>query len=537
MNKLVLTAFLILITLNILGAKRYYYLENGEKITVEKINYEKNRPVFMYNQKPLFLNGEITAKTDTFENLTKLKEITKKNNLIIQKVSCTGSLCYTTIKVPDNLDPFEVSENIYKSGSVKWVQPDWKIKIRTLSISNDTFVNYQWHLPAINVSKGWRYSYGMPYAVIAVLDSGVSIDHEDLMENIIKGKSFAKDPQTGVLPMLDAKGYYNNMVAAHGTSVAGIVGAVTDNWRGVAGVCGKCSVMPVKFFDYTEQYIQVSRVLNAFKWMVDNGASVINNSWGEIDLDDDGNCISIPMDNYRNEAVKYASEYGRNGLGTVVVWAAGNSSCDTSLNKNYDNQDILLAGAIDRNNVMTGYTNYGDRIDIVLPDASFTTDIPGIKGMNDSVYADFENVDYTGSFTGTSASAAVASGVAGLIISVNPSLTSKEVAKCMKLAAFQPEQTCYLEESERKELKIDNDPTDMVHTKCFGFGIIDVEKALKMAKEGKCGKPYNGCKNNSECPVHFKCDKEKNLCTEDINDPLPRYKKESSAGCSVLFLD
>ncbi len=536
MKKLALNFLIIIFCSTVSASTPYFYLENGKKVVFEREPYVRKWPVVRSGGQLLFLNGEITAKTDKKSDLEALKKIISNKKGMIKNIHCRKNICYTSFMVADGSDPFKITDHIHRSGIVNWVQPDWKVKVKTRSIPNDPFIDYQWHLPMINASRGWRISYGEPYSIVAILDSGVSIDHEDIKGNIIRGKSFARNPETGVSPLLDAKGFHNNLVAAHGTAIAGIIGAVTDNWTGIAGVCGKCSVMPVKFFDYYEEYIQVSRVLNAFIWMVDNGASVINNSWGEIDVDGSGNCISIVEDNYRNEAVNYAAKHGRKGLGTVVVWAAGNSSCDTALNSNYNNPDILLTGAVDRYSVMAGYTNYGDRIDVALPDASFTTDIPGVKGMNDSVFPDFHDLDYTSSFTGTSASAAVASGIAGLIISVNPSLTSKEVLKCMKAAAKQPEQICYMDESDRKSLNISSDPEND-HNKCFGFGVIDVEKALEMAENGKCGNPYKGCSENDECPAYFKCSKENNTCVEDISNPLPRYGKEASGGCSLLFIN
>jgi len=522
------TVFIILFFFSLIKGEYFYYLENGQKISLETGDKGAG--------KKLYLTGDITVKTDSFNNLEIMKRIALKKGGKLNNTTCRNEVCYTTFTSPENSNPFDFSNLLHRYAPVKWVQPDYKIRVRVLSISNDPFVQHQWHLPMINAAKGWKHSRGEPYSIIGVLDTGVSIHHPDLKENIIMGKSFAKNPETGVSPLEDATGYYYNLIAAHGTAVAGILGASVDNWEGGAGVCGNCSVMPVKFFDYNENLISVSRVLNAFKWMVDNGASVINNSWGEVDVDDKNNCIPIEQDNYRNEAVNYAAEYGRGGLGTVVVWAAGNSGCDTAYNMNYNNHSILVTGAINKDNRLATYSNYGNRIDIVLPDASFTTDIPGPKGMNNHVFADFKNLDYTASFTGTSASASVASGIAGLIISVNPLLKSEEVIKCMKMAASLPNASCDIGESERKSLGIKSDP-DKEHSKCYGFGVVDVEKALIFAKDGSCGKPYEGCLVNNECPVHFKCDKNSGKCVENHSDPLPRYDRKISSGCSFLFLN
>ena len=396
---------------------------------------------------------------------------------------------------------------------------------------NDPLFDDQWFLPMIEAPRTWTQTKGEPFSIIGVLDSGVSVYHPDLAENVIKGKSFSQT-SSSVEPDSDVSGYNNNAIAAHGTSVAGVAAAVTDNSTGIAGICPDCLIMPVKFFNYDEEYISVSRTLEAFKWMTDHGASVINNSWGEIDTDEAGNCIDVVLDNYRNDAVNYAVKNGRNGLGTVVIWAAGNSKCDTDLNRNYDNPDIFLVGSVEKTGMMSMYSNWGDRIDSALPAASLTTDIPGENGFNDSYLSGPEDLNYTDDFIGTSASAAVASGIAGLIISANPLLTSSQVMYCMKRASAIPDITCFKGDSQRTALKSDPDQN---HSRCYGFGLVDVSKAVEMAVNGDCGPAYTGCDN--DCPDHFVCDKSSGKCIEDIDDPLSRYGDPENSGCSVIFID
>ena len=291
--------------------------------------------------------------------------------------------------------------------------------------------------------------------------------------------------------------------------------------------------MPVKLFNYDEKYIESSRILYSYKWMTDHGATVINNSWGEIDTDNKGNCIDVVFDNYRNDAISYAMVNGRNQLGTVVVWAAGNSSCNTDMNRNYDNPDIFLVGSVEFNGMMSSYSNWGDRIDSALPAASVTTDIPGEKGFNNTVLSKPEDLDYTAGFIGTSASAAVASGIAGLIISANPLLSASQVIGCMKKAATIPDLSCSKGKSQRKFLK--NDPNQK-HSRCYGFGLIDASKVVEMAVNGECGPAYRGCKNSEECPDHFICNIKLEKCTEDPNNTLSRYTDIESSGCSVIIL-
>jgi len=524
--------FFLLIFFELFGEQPFIYLENGSKIEFSRSEKTTNAgwPIVIKNNIKLRLNGFLGLKVNV-KDLSKLEVILNQMPLSIVETDCKNELCHMKLELETGADPFEISEKIRLAAPVKWIQPDWKRKVVLRSYPNDPLFPDQWHLSMIEAEISWDLSKGEPYSIIGVLDSGVSIEHPDLESNIIKGKSFAKT-SSSVSPDLSVSGYNNNAIAAHGTCVAGVAAAVTNNGTGVAGICPNCLIMPIKFFNYDEQYIEVSRTLDAFKWMTDHGAAVINNSWGEVDVDEAGNCIDVVLDNYRADAVNYAAQNGRNGLGTVVVWAAGNSKCDTDLNRNYDSHDIFLVGAVERSGMMSYYSNWGDRVDSALPAASVTTDIPGETGFNDSYLSGPQDLDYTDDFIGTSASAAVASGIAGLIISANPLLTSNQVMNCMKKASTIPDISCPKGDSERSPLI--SDP-DQDHSRCYGFGLIDMSKAVEMAINGDCGPAYDGCED-TKCPDHFICDSISGKCIENEDDPLSRHSDPESSGCSAVIL-
>jgi len=531
--KKLLFLFFLLIFFELFGKQPFIYLENGSKIEFSRSEKttETGWPIVINKKTELRLNGFLGLKVD-LKNISKLEVTLSKMPLTIVETDCKNELCHLKLRLGKGIDPFEISEMIRQKEPVKWVQPDWKRKVAFHSYPNDPLFPDQWYLPMIEAQNSWNLTKGEPYSIIGVLDSGVSIEHPDLQKNIIKGKSFA-ETSSSIEPDPYVSGYNNNAIAAHGTCVAGVAAAVTDNETGVAGICPNCLIMPIKFFNYDEQYIEVSRTLDAFKWMTDHGASVINNSWGEIDVDEAENCIDVVLDNYRADAVNYAAQNGRNGLGTVIVWAAGNSKCDTDLNRNYDNPDIFLVGSVGKTGMMSYYSNWGDRIDSALPAASVTTDIPGETGFNDSYLSGPQNLDYTDDFIGTSASAAVASGIAGLIISANPLLTSNQVMSCMKKASTIPDISCPKGDSQRSPLE--SDP-DQDHSRCYGFGLIDMSKAVEMARNGECGPSYDGCAD-TKCPDHFICDSNSGKCIEDENDPLSRYSDPESSGCSAIVID
>lgn len=529
--KKLLSLFFLLIFFELFGKQPFIYLENGSKIEFSRSGKitETGWPIVISKKTELRLNGFLGLKID-LKNISKLKRILKLMPLKIVETDCRNELCHLKIKLEKGTDPFEISERIRLTSPVKWVQPDWKRRIAFHSYPNDPLFPDQWFLPMIEAPEAWNQTKGKPYSIIGVLDSGVSIEHPDLSANIIKGKSFA-ETSSSVEPDPDVSGHNNNAIAAHGTCVAGVAAAVTDNGKGVAGICPECLIMPIKFFNYDELYIEVSRTLDAFKWMTDHGASVINNSWGEVDVDNAGNCIDVALDNYRSDAINYAAQNGRNGLGTVVIWAAGNSKCNTAVNRNYDNPAIFLVGSVEKSGMMSNYSNWGDRIDSALPAASVTTDIPGKNGFNNSFLSGPQNLDYTDYFIGTSASSAVASGIAGLIISANPLLSASQVVNCMKKASTIPDISCPKGDSQRSPLE--SDP-DQIHSRCYGFGLIDAAKAVEMAKNGDCGPAYTGC--NNDCPDHFVCDKNSGKCVEDEKNPLSRYSDSESSGCSAVVI-
>ena len=523
--------FILFLFFTLSAENPFFYLENGRKIilipTLQKT--DDGWPVVKYKNSRLYLNGFIGLKINE-KDLSLIDKLALP--LKIVETDCKNSNCHLKIILDKGTDPFKISEKIRQSIPVKWVQPDWKRKVILRAYPNDPLFNDQWFLPMIEAPKAWIQTKGEPFSIIGVLDSGVSIDHPDLAANIIKGKSFA-ETSSSVEPDTGVTGYNNNAIAAHGTAVSGVAAAVTDNGTGVAGICSNCLLLPIKFFNYDEQYISVSRTLEAFKWMTDHGAAVINNSWGEVDTDEAGNCIDVVLDNYRNDAVNYAAQNGRNGLGTVIIWAAGNSKCDTNLNRNYDNPDLFLVGSVEKTGMMSYYSNWGDRIDSALPAASVTTDIPGKKGFNDSYLSGPEDLDYTDDFIGTSASAAVASGIAGLIISANPLLSASQVMNCMKKASIIPDISCPKGDSQRTPLE--SDP-DQDHSRCYGFGLIDASKAVEMAINGECGPAYSGC-DNTKCPDHFICDSDSGKCIENPDDPLSRYTDSEETGCSLVMID
>ncbi len=433
--------------------------------------------------------------------------------------------------IEDGRDPFNVSMEIYETGMVKWVQPVWLENPQLNSTPNDLYYADQWHHPVVNSEKGWSITKGRPDAKIAVIDSGVDTAHPDL--RLAWGHSFVPTEQY-VDPNMGA--FQNQYIMAHGTCVSGIAAAVGFNEWGVAGICADCTVIPIKYIGLEQNYPPLDRKLHAMVWAVDEGAWVINNSW--VVAPDKNRqtdtCIEVPSDNFLLEAVDYAVNNGRDGLGTIIVWAAGNSTCDTVMNKSLQDSRTVTVSGLDTDLSLVSYSNYGVAIDIAAPAGEslpgksglVTTDVsvPN-KGFNPAYnnanpdYNDFPDQLYTRYFDGTSAAAPVVSGALALMLTARPGMTYQDAIDCMRSAAAQPSAICQHGEQES----------------CFGAGILDVGKMVEMAHNGECG-GYDQffCLGDEDCSGEEKCDLESGECVrvekeEDSSEEKdnPGQKEES----------
>ena len=352
----------------------------------------------------------------------------------------------------------------YESGLFAVAEPEFMNAIH-LDCVNDPMFSQQWNLK--NTGQ-WFESYsgidihycdahaitsGKASVIIGVYDRGVDLTHPDI--NLY---SFSYNVNTQSSPSTiytDANG--NNY---HGTACAGIIGAKTDNSIGIAGIAPDCPIMSISFYNTTAQ-----KIGNAFKVAANQGCSVISNSW---------HCS--PPSDYINEGISYALSQGRDGKGCVIVFSAGNENRDSINYPANSNDSIIVVGAMspcgERCNPLScdGYnwgSNYGSKLDIMAPGVLIrTTDLVGTAGDNSS--------DYITDFMGTSAACPHVAAVAGLILSVNPYLTQKEVADIIESTA------------QKIGVNINYQPTpnrpNGTWNNHFGYGLIDAYAAVSEAQ-------------------------------------------------------
>jgi len=204
-------------------------------------------------------------------------------------------------------------------------------------VPNDTYFNgYQWNMKKIDGPGAWFITQGSSSVRIAILDTGIKSSHEDLGGKVVSSKNF-----TTSKTVEDKYG--------HGTHVAGIAGAVTNNGKGVAGVGFNCSLMNGKVLGDNGSGAW-SWVASGITWAADNGAHVINMSLG-------GSSGS--------ETVSVAVDYAWN-KGVVLVAAAGNNgTSDPSYPAFYSN--VIAVAATDQNDNLASFSNFGSWVDVAAP--------------------------------------------------------------------------------------------------------------------------------------------------------------------------
>ncbi|MFN3346785.1 MAG: S8 family peptidase [Candidatus Bipolaricaulaceae bacterium] len=271
---------------------------------------------------------------------------------------------------------------------VEFAEPDY---IATaFYVPNDPGYVNQWALPKIQAPAAWDLTKGSSTVRIAILDTGIDQNHEDLAAKIVANRNFTTSRTVDDL-------------YGHGTHVAGIAAAITDNGRGVAGVGFNSSLMNVKVLGDSGSG-QYSWIANGIIWAADNGAHVINMSLG-------GSSTSSTLES----AVKYA--YGK---GVVLVAAAGNDNTSSPSYPAYYLECIAVA-ATDQNDVKASFSNYGNWVDIAAPGVNIYSTLPN---HNNRI-----RVKNYGYLSGTSMAAPHVAGAAALLRARYPSLTNAEIAQ------------------------------------------------------------------------------------------------------------
>lgn len=313
-------------------------------------------------------------------------DIDRLNEKFGTKISSRLLLDQTfTIKVPEKQQE-RFLRLFSRSPLVEYAEPDYEVQ--AFEVPNDPDFGKQWGMTKIESPQAWDLTHGVPKVNIAILDTGIDKDHPDLASKVEEWVNFTS---SGTLDDL----------YGHGTHVAGIAAAKTDNELGVAGLGWDSQLLSVKVLnDQGAGYL--SWVADGIIWAVDNGAKVINLSLG-------GSRGSSTLE----RAVKYAWKKG-----VVLACAVGNSGSQSRTYPAYY-KDCIATAATDSDDKKPSWSSYGSWVDVAAP--------------GDKIYSTFPNhsskmgVKNYGYGSGTSMATPHVAGLAGLLFGSDGTLTNSDV--------------------------------------------------------------------------------------------------------------
>jgi len=398
--------------------KTQAHLINGVMISPVLNNYKlkKIEPLFKLKNNSHIIGSSLKNNSDPFNNIY-------------------------LIEISNTINVHEVVKSFKQDTDIVWAQPNYIYK--TVSIPNDPFYqSHQWNLPLINMEETWDITLGSEDVAVAVVDTGVDWHHEDLVNNIWQnsdetingidddGNGFIDDVRgwdfVDINPNAAAFSEDYSVpdndpsdMAGHGTHVSGIIAAEINNNKGVVGVAPNVKIMPLRagFLDSDgDGSFYTNHICYSIKYAANNNAKVINLSLGNP-IKENGE-----DDLLMKEAINYAF-----GKGCVVVAASGNggrySTNSINLDLTYympaEIPGVITVGAIDNNSEITYYSNFGSAVDVVAPGGAGDGESPDIAST-------YPNNTYIAE-PGTSMATPHVAGLAALLISMDPTISSQDV--------------------------------------------------------------------------------------------------------------
>lgn len=303
---------------------------------------------------------------------------------------------------------------------------------------NDTFFQKEWHLGAIHAPQAWEVTTGSPDIVVAVVDSGVDIDHPDLRPNIwtnpneiagngidddgdgfvddVHGWNFVDDTQD-VRPMVSRSGIEEAFI--HGTVVASLIAARGNDDIGISGVAWQARIMPLVVLgpDGTGRDVDIAR---AIRYATAHGVDIINLSFVGYEKDD---VLAQAINEATSQGVLVISAAGNGDTvqGEDLDKTAGYPACD----KGAAGKGSISVTSVDQWSRKAAYANYGHCVDVSAPGQDLYAARPTYQHMDRNLPAP----GYQGDLSGTSVAAPLVTGLAVLLKAQHPEWTSEEIVQ------------------------------------------------------------------------------------------------------------
>jgi Ca2+-binding RTX toxin-like protein len=334
----------------------------------------------------------------------------------------------------------------------------------TSTYYNDTRENKQWYLDGstlspltIDVYSVWKDYVGTGVKV-GVIDSQIDYNHAELSKAYDKSLDY-NFALNSADPVIDAE----HLPLFHGTSVAGIISAEANNGFGIAGLASGASLAGLAI-DYNSDAV-TDQIVAALRQSA--SLDVVNNSWSFVsNLADDFN----KNPDYE-DALEYAVTHGRGGLGTSIVFAAGNAGTSgTSNYHNFQNSPYTIAvGAVDPDGSPSSFTSLGANVLISAAGRDiYTTDL---KGRFDTV-------------SGTSFAAPAVSATVALMLEANPELGYRDVQQILAYSAHREglSESANFGDGWRTNGADDFNGGGLHFSDAFGYGFLNVHDAVRLAE-------------------------------------------------------
>jgi subtilisin family serine protease len=341
-----------------------------------------------------------------------------------------GYLVKTCKNSKDN--PLKIAAKLQQRKNIKSAEPDITFKVDFLYHPSDPLYKLQWHLKNrgdllctvegadVGAEEAWDYTKGSKDIVICLVDDGFDLRHPKFNS---PGKIVA--PMDFVENDFDLSSSLDDV--NHGTACAGMALA-EENGMGVVGLAPKCAFMPIRM----PVEISDNLVVAIFQYAIDHNADIISCSWkARVEF--------FPLSTVINAIIQKAAAEGRkNKKGCVILFAAGNDNMPLDgmksgkqwLNGFAVHPNVIAVGASNSRDERAFYSNYGPELAICAPSGGGSK-TRGIVTTSGSLGIGHNVDDHTFQFEGTSGSTSLASGLAGLILSINPELTAAEVKLTM----------------------------------------------------------------------------------------------------------
>ncbi|MEM7298572.1 MAG: S8 family serine peptidase, partial [Bacteroidota bacterium] len=321
------------------------------------------------------------------------------------------------IKIKKGQDPIEVCNSLLRNPNVLYAEPI--VMDRPLYSPSDPFTTSQYYLDNIQAYDAWDITRGDDDITIAIIDTGVDLDHEDLASNLWTNEA---DPIDGVDN--DENGYVDDFWGYdfadddsdpeadqndHGARVAGIAGASTDNGVGMAGVGFNTKIAALKGFR-SEDGLS-NGLFDAILYAADNGIQVLNLSWGSI---------REPLQS-EQDIINYAVLE----RDVIIVAAAGNDGTKTTAEEKFypaSYENVLSIGGSDEGDNKWSGSSYNYAVDLIAPASTILSTTTG-DGYNSS-----------GGF-GTSFASPMVAAAAALVKDQFPGLNAQQIMERVRVTA------------------------------------------------------------------------------------------------------